>query len=382
MGEREPKRARVDEATATAIPEVKGVYKPVPLHFKVPHGIFIHEGTSVAVDSKDNCYCFNRGNMPVLVFNPDGDLIRFWGNPTPYEGTAVAMDPYGNKSSRWIGTEYVRPHAITIDHEDNVWLVDDMANAITKCTTTGERLMMLGPGGFVTTDSAEMARLAGTILPPSGDPQSGKMFNRPTDIAVHPKTGELFITDGYGNSTVHRLQPDGTHIQSWGESGTDDGKFNIPHNVAMFPGDDKIVVADRENSRVQVFDLDGRHRGSWPIHRATSVTVAGELVYVAEQGSTSRVQKGEGYQISQLQTWTRNIGHKIGVYTADGTRLRHIGSDRPGERPEQFNWLHGVAIDSKGDLYAAEVSFCECGKFQAPHARELVSLRKWKLCDT
>jgi hypothetical protein len=77
-----------------------------------------------------------------------------------------------------------------------VWLVDDMANTITKCDTSGKRLMLLGPNGFVTTDEDEMLELAGTTMPSPGAPQSGKMFNRPTDIAVHPVTGELFVTDG------------------------------------------------------------------------------------------------------------------------------------------------------------------------------------------
>jgi hypothetical protein len=77
-----------------------------------------------------------------------------------------------------------------------VWLVDDMANTITKCDTSGKRLMLLGPNGFVTTDEDEMLELAGTTKPSPGAPQSGKMFNRPTDIAVHPVTGELFVTDG------------------------------------------------------------------------------------------------------------------------------------------------------------------------------------------
>mmetsp|Transcript_34864 Transcript_34864/g.105084 ORF Transcript_34864/g.105084 Transcript_34864/m.105084 type:complete len:377 (-) Transcript_34864:77-1207(-) len=353
-------------------------YEPVPLHFKVPHGIFIHEATSVAVDSKDFCYCFNRGNMPVLVFDPEGNLERMWGNPTPYEGTVEVTDPYGNKASRWVGTEFVRPHAITIDHEDNVWLVDDMANTITKCTTNGDRRMMLGPAGFVTTDKAEMKRLAGTTLPAPGASQSGDMFNRPTDIAVHPRTGELFVSDGYGNSCVHRFTPDGKHLQTWGSSGTDPGQFAIPHNIAILPGAAGVIVADRENSRVQLFGLDGSFQDEWHIHRAVSVSVFGDRIYVAEQGATSRVHKGKGYQISELSTWTRDIGHRVGIYTSAGHRLQTIGAPLPGERPDQFNWLHGVAVDSKGDLYAAEVSFCECGKHQRPHARELVSLRKWR----
>ena len=79
--------AEVDARKKAKTEPLQPRYEPCPLHFKVPHGIFIHEATSVAVDSDDNAYCFNRGNMPVLVFDRDGNLIRFWGNSTPYAGT-------------------------------------------------------------------------------------------------------------------------------------------------------------------------------------------------------------------------------------------------------------------------------------------------------
>ena len=72
-------------------------YEPVPLHFKIPHGFSLYEATSVAVDSHDEVYCFNRGNMPVLVFDKVGNLLRYWGNPVPYEGTETYTDPYGNE---------------------------------------------------------------------------------------------------------------------------------------------------------------------------------------------------------------------------------------------------------------------------------------------
>lgn len=147
----------------------------------------------------------------------------------------------------------------------------------------------------------------------------------------------------------------------------------------------KVLIADRENSRVQCFTLDGEYVSMIPAHRAVAVAVAKlpdgtaeSKILIAEQGSSSRVQKGDGMQISQLASWTKNIGHRVGVYTSAGERITAIGAPTPGERPEQFNWLHSVAVNSVGDLYAAEVSFCECGRHQAPHARELVSLRKWK----
>jgi hypothetical protein len=163
------------------------------------HGIYLLEATSVAVDKDDNVYCFNRGNMPVLVFDIDGNLIRHWyyapasrGQPPPppcphqhlrvkrFQGKrhpvrrhrhvhgpgkrrARGLDQpsspttrrshppqYGNKCARWRGTEFVRPHAIEIDHENNVWLIDDVANCITKCDTSGSRIMMLLPNGTTT----------------------------------------------------------------------------------------------------------------------------------------------------------------------------------------------------------------------------------------
>ena len=114
--------------------------------------------------------------------------------------------------------------------------------------------------------------------------------------------------------------------------------------------------------------------------------------------------------MNALATWTKDIGHRVGIYAPGGSGdlleayrtctllptkeggvcclgwvgmagklVTKIGGSVSGESPELFNWLHAIAIDSKGDFYAAEVSFCECGKHQTPHAREMASLRKWKL---
>ena len=81
---------------------------------KVPHGLWLREATSVAVDSEDRVYVFNRGNMPMMVFDADGNLVDRWGNQTPFDGDA----PFpGARNSRWRGTEFIAPHAITIDHE-------------------------------------------------------------------------------------------------------------------------------------------------------------------------------------------------------------------------------------------------------------------------
>ena len=85
-------------AATTNVKKTPPTYEPCPMHFKVPHGIFIHEATSVAIDSQDNLYCFNRGNMPVLVFNPDGNLIRC--------SITLQKSEIGIKSRLWLPEEF------------------------------------------------------------------------------------------------------------------------------------------------------------------------------------------------------------------------------------------------------------------------------------
>ncbi len=328
------------------------VFEPVPMWAKVPHGIWMREATSVAVDAEDRVYVFNRGNVPVLVFDQDGSLLHQWGNETPFAGVTEITDPYGNPVKVWQGCEYTWAHSVRVDHEKNVWLVDVTGNRIFKTDRTGRSLMTIGSG----------------VPAPR---QSGEMFNRPTDVAVHPATGDIFISDGYGNSRVHRLDREGRHILSWGEPGSDEGQFSLPHNLAILD-EGHVVVCDRENHRVQVFTLEGEYVRAWHCHKATAVAVTGSgadtRVYIAEQGPPP------------VQTGVPNLGHRVTIYTAEGEMVTRFGAALPGEGPDQFLWPHSVAVDSQGSVYVAEVSYIEVGSRMNP-AREMVSLRKWRRAD-
>lgn len=145
----------------------------------------------------------------------------------------------------------------------------------------------------------------------------------------------------------------------------------------------QVMVADRENNRVQLFTLEGVFVAEWAVHRAVALCsgrgpLAGDVL-VAELGSHSPVQRGLGH--GRLDTWTPRIGHRVCLYDVSAGRRRkpQIGAERPGEQPDALLWPHSLAMDSRGSLYVAEVSFCECGRLQQPHAREMVSLRKWRL---
>lgn len=126
-------------------------FSPEPFWAKLPHPIFFKEATSVAVDSKDNVYVFNRGEHPLIIFDRDGNFIKTIG-----EG------------------EFIRPHGIEIDSEDNLYLVDDLGHFVQKRSKNGEVIFTIGQ------------------KEKPCEWQSGGYFNRPTDIAINPINGDLF----------------------------------------------------------------------------------------------------------------------------------------------------------------------------------------------
>ena len=293
---------------------------------KLPHPMTFKEATSVAVDSEDNVYVFNRGNWPVMIFDKAGNFLSTWG-----------------------AGEFIRPHGIYADGEDNLYLADDLAHMVEKRTKDGSLLFRLGEKG----EAAEW--------------QQGDPFNRPTDIAIHPETGDIFISDGYGNSRVHRFDKDGKHLLSWGEPGSRPGEFSLPHNITML-GTDKVVVCDRENFRLQVFTIDGDFVREVHAHRPISI-VAGTgddtSIYVAEAGPPP------------VQAGVKRLGCDVVIFDRDFNEITRFGNELPGEGVDQFMSPHGMAVDSEGSVYVAEVSYTAHGS-QLDPPREVVSLRKWK----
>ena len=192
-------------------------YHPVEGWGRLPDGWSFIDATSVAVDNNDRVYVFNRGHHPVIVFDHTGEFVTSWG-----EGI------------------FATPHAITITAGQELWLTDYADQTVGCFMRDGRLVRTIGQPGV------------------SSPAHSGRPFNMPTDVAESPASGDLFISDGYRNSAVHRFSSDGRHILSWGRPGTRPGQFNIPHNIAV-GSDGRVYVADRENHRVQVFDEDGAY---------------------------------------------------------------------------------------------------------------------------
>ena len=188
---------------------------------RLPDGYAFKEVAAVGCDADDNVYAFNRGEHPMIVFDKDGNFIESWG-----EGV------------------FPRAHGVTMAPDGTVFLTDDGDHTVRKCTLNGEILLTLGTSGHPAPFM-------------SGDP-----FNRCTHVAIDPRNGDFYVSDGYGNARIHKYSPDGRLIFSWGQSGNGPSEFNIAHNIGT-DRDGLVYLADRENHRVQVFNPDGRFMGQW-----------------------------------------------------------------------------------------------------------------------
>ena len=183
-----------------------------------------------------------------------------------------------------------------------------------------------------------------------------------------PRPETLYVADGYGNSRVHKYAPDGRALFSWGEPGNDPGQFNLVHNIAT-DKDGYVYVADRENHRVQVFDSNGRFEAQWAgaMHRPCAIFVsAAQDVYIGELGF--------GMSVNQEYP---NIGPRISVWNTGGERQAQLGDRGFGLDVGQFSAPHGICIDSRGDLYLAEVSHTNLSHWGGRSPTTSVPSRSW-----
>jgi len=201
-----------------------------------------------------------------------------------------------------------------------VWLVDRDRGQVLKFTSDGKELMTIGTKGFRSETGAD-----NTVFGSNGYKdvvKGGDPFNLPAGIALND-AGEVFIADGYANSRVHKFSPEGKHIMSWGEPGTGPGQFNLPHGV-WIDRRGRVLVADRENDRVQVFTQDGEYISTWP-----SKLIGPALLFVDDEDTVYIPEHNGGL---------------FSILNLEGERLAQWGS-------EIHRSCHGVWADSHKDLY-------------------------------
>src|ERR1700731_4400485 len=253
-------------------------YRVVENWAKLPEGWNLTDVASVAVDSKDRIYVFNRGEHPMVVLDRDGNFITSWG-----EGL------------------FSRAHGLHIDADDHLYCTDDGDHTVRKCTTAGKVLLTMG-------------------IPNKPAPfMSGEPFHRCPHTALSPN-GEIYVSDGYGNARVHKYTPDGKLIKSWGEPGSDPGQFNIVHNIST-DADGWVYVADRENHRVQVFDGNGKYEAQWNnLHRPSALLLG--------YGRKPICYIGELSPAMAVNLHTPNLGPRISIVDNEGHLIGRLGDIR------------------------------------------------------
>lgn len=287
---------------------------------RLPEGWSFVEVTGVATDSQDRVYVFNRGEHPVMVFAADGTFLRAWG-----EGL------------------FIRPHGILVGPDGAVYCTDDAGHVVRKFTPEGDLLQTFGTPGKPSDTGA-------TSVDFRGIQRAGPPFHYPCNTALGPN-GDLYVADGYGNARVHRFSAAGELLASWGQPGIGPGQFRIPHGIAV-DRVGKVYVADRENSRIQIFDPDGSFLTAWnDVARPCQVCVdAGGLVYVAELGYRAGMWPGTEAPSPDA------TGGRLSVFDGSGNLVARWGGGVDPMRCGDFFAPHDLCVDSQGSLYVGEVT--------------------------
>jgi DNA-binding beta-propeller fold protein YncE len=286
-----------------------------------PAGWSWREATAVAVDSRDRVFVFNRGDHPLMIFDRDGAFVESWG-----EGL------------------FARPHGISISPDDSVYLTDDADHTVRKFSPDGRLLLTLGTRGKPS-DTGATSMDFRTII------RAGPPFHYPCNVALSPE-GEIYVCDGYGNARVHKFAPDGQLLFSWGEPGRGPGEFRIPHGIAV-NRDGVVFVADRENSRIQLFSPTGEYISEWTdVARPCQACFdqSGKC-YVAELGYRAGMWPGTTAPTPDA------TGGRVSVFDSQGSLLARWGGGANPTAPGDFFAPHDICVDSRGDIYVAEVTW-------------------------
>lgn len=286
----------------------------------LPPSHVLGECTAVGVDARDN----------VVVLHRSG---RVWTTPFPTDPIAaltvsVIDGRSGKLLTAWGTNLFIMPHGIGIDREDNVWITDVGRQQVFKFTHDGRLLLTLGERGVAGADKGH--------------------FNYPSDVAVLPD-GSFYVSDGYKNTRVVKFTAEGRYDFEWGGKGAGPGQFNLPHSVAV-DATGRVIVCDRSNARLQVFDPKGRFLAEWKgplIGRPYGVSVGAD-------GHIYAIDGGDG----PLKRQDRPRAVELDVY---GTVLDRFGAY--GTEAGQFVLGHDIAVARDGSVYVADASANRVQKF-------------------
>ncbi len=280
-------------------------FKLVDEWAKLPEGESFLDVCGAFIDNRDRVHILNRSASPVMIFDREGSLLSSWG-----EGF------------------FDQTHGGCIGADGSIFCTD-VSHTVTKFDAEGSALMQLGVKNHPS--DTGYRPLPDFFESLASIKRGGPPFNRPTDVALS-SSGDIYVSDGYGNARVHKFGPRGELLFSWGEPGPGPGQFRLPHSIWV-DKIDRVWVTDRENSRIQIFNDQGEFLSQLTdLIRPTDLFIDDDAIYVSE------------------------LCRRISIFTMDGELLSRWGNERHDIREPLFVAPHAIAVDSRGDLYVGEVS--------------------------
>jgi len=319
----QPTQSRLDPPVPTGPPtnSAPNPYRTISGWFKVPEGRTFGSAGGVAVDKRGHIWvaerCGTKGFIagacadskldPIFEFDQNGKMLHNFG-----------------------GGLMIMPHGIAVDADGNVWVTDiqgkgGKGHQVFKFSPEGKILMKLGTAG-----------VAGS---------GPNNLNQPNAVAFAPN-GDIFIAQGHGGdggNQIAKFSKDGKYIKTWGRKGIAPGEFDLPHCLA-FDSKGRLLVGDRNNNRIQVFDQEGNFIEQFTqFSRPSGIAIdKNDVIYVADSESESVSRNHFG--------WKRGI--RVGSIR-DGKVTAFIPD--PVETANTTSAAEGIAVDSKGVIYGAEV---------------------------
>lgn len=306
----------------TTVGTGKYTYRLIQDWPKLPPSQSLSTTSSVATDSQDRVYVFQRGEPPVWVFDREGSYLNTWGHGS-----------------------FIRPHGCYIQ-DDVIYLTDTDDSVAMRYTLDGRLLQIIGKRGQHSDSGTDVY---GDLVPRAAPP-----FNHPTGLVPSP-SGDLYAADGEKNCRVHRFTSDGKLVSSWGEPGKmEPNQFHLVHGIVV-DGEGRVYVCDRENARVQVFDSEGNVVSVWTdLRPPTDIAMDSEGAFYVSQFGFNTTHRYEGYppptgsgsalKDEQGRRTVRPDGPpRISIFDRDGNVLASWESRK----------AHGLWVDAHGDIYTA-----------------------------
>jgi DNA-binding beta-propeller fold protein YncE len=320
------------------VPQIR--YHSVPDFLKLPPNIYLGEVAGVAVNSKGHIFAFSRGNTTgpaygasaaqLLEFDADGKFLR----------------EIGHNLYAWSFA-----HSVKVDKNDNIWVADKGSDMVIKFNPEGRVAMVFGRKQEALDEGTEPLRHPKPPLAPVDG-----LFRQVTDMAWDA-AGNTYISDGYVNSRVAKVDKNGNWLKSWGEPGDLPGQFNTPHSIAV-DAQGNVYAADRGNRRIQVFDGEGKFLRQITIDVPVDPN-ARPAIGAKPTATTGTMAPGAPWTVCitpgprQVLFTSDGFPGRIYKLSLDGKVLGVLGES--GKQLKQFGWIHEIACPSENELIVAEL---------------------------